>query len=134
MFNISIEKVCMVIQLSRQLDVKVPPVDENPGSNPTDDMEIDALEFRSSDTIGEELETFIDDLNDDEALDLVTLMWIGRGTYTSQDWEEARSIAAAERVHKTSEYLMGTPLLPDYLEEAISQFGESCEGQALEHL
>lgn len=134
MFNISIEKVCMVIQLSRQLDVKDPPADDRPGSTPSDDLEADALEFRSSDTIGDELETFIDELNDDEALDLVTLMWVGRGTYTSEDWEEARSIAAAERVHKTSEYLMGTPLLPDYLEEAISQFGESCEGQALDHL
>ena len=28
----------------------------------------------------------------------------------------------------TADYLLGTPLLADYLEESLSQFGHSCEG------
>ena len=133
-FDISLEKICLIIQRSRQFEAKVPAVDSDPDSNPLDDMNVGVLEFHPDDPILEELTSFIDDLNDDEQLDLVTLMWIGRGTYASTDWEEARRVAAAERTHKTSEYLLGTPLLPDYLEDAISQFGESCEGQALAHL
>jgi hypothetical protein len=29
--------------------------------------------------------------------------------------------------NRTASYLLGTPLLANYLEDALSQFGESCE-------
>jgi hypothetical protein len=39
--------------------------------------------------------------------------------------------AEAERAHnrRTAAYLLGIPLLADYLGEAISLFGISCEGE-----
>ena len=37
--------------------------------------------------------------------------------------------AAADRHEApTWKYLLGIPLLPDYLEDALSAFGRSCEG------
>jgi hypothetical protein len=32
------------------------------------------------------------------------------------------------REKHTTDYLLGTPLLADYLEEGLSQFGLSCDG------
>jgi hypothetical protein len=36
--------------------------------------------------------------------------------------------AEAQRGHnnRTASYLLGIPLLPDYLEEGLAQFGHSC--------
>ncbi|HKQ54812.1 MAG TPA: DUF3775 domain-containing protein, partial [Methyloceanibacter sp.] len=35
--------------------------------------------------------------------------------------------ARAERTNRTDEYLLGMPLLPDYLEEALDRLGYSVE-------
>jgi hypothetical protein len=53
-------------------------------------------------------------------------MWLGRGDFDKESWIEAR--ATAERRHSahTAAYLIQTPLLADYLEEGLSQFGWSC--------
>ena len=36
-------------------------------------------------------------------------------------------VAREARNDRTGEYLLGIPLISDYLEEALSQFGESCD-------
>ena len=43
------------------------------------------------------------------------------------EWKDA--IAEARRAHnkRTAEYLLGLPMLGDYLEEGLAAFGESCE-------
>jgi hypothetical protein len=73
-------------------------------------------------------------LNVDEQIDLVTLAWLGRGDGDLDSWEELRSQAASEHNNRTASYLLGTPLLADYLEDALSQLGESCEGLDAERL
>ncbi|MCH8862905.1 MAG: DUF3775 domain-containing protein [Proteobacteria bacterium] len=123
MFDINIDKVCYVIQLGREFDVKVPSVDSDDGSNPTDDLAADVLEDRADDSLQDEFTEFVEGLNDDEKLDLVALMWVGRGTYTPTQWKEARRVAAEEATHSTSEYLLGTSLLADYLEDGLYQLG-----------
>ncbi|MFQ5348312.1 MAG: DUF3775 domain-containing protein [Rhodothalassiaceae bacterium] len=74
-----------------------------------------------------EIAEFIDDLNDDERIDLVVLMWIGRGTYGADELEQARQDARREATHKTSEYLLSTPLVPDFLADGLEAFGEVVE-------
>ncbi|NQW11481.1 MAG: DUF3775 domain-containing protein [Alphaproteobacteria bacterium] len=46
----------------------------------------------------------------DLMIDLVALMWIGRGTFDAETFEVARSTARDEAVHSTSDYLLGSPL------------------------
>ncbi|HTP92176.1 MAG TPA: DUF3775 domain-containing protein, partial [Xanthobacteraceae bacterium] len=50
----------------------------------------------------------------------------GRGDGTIEDWDELRAEAARAHNKRTASYLLGMPLLPDYLEEGLSQFGLSC--------
>jgi Protein of unknown function (DUF3775) len=70
---------------------------------------------------------FIGGLNVDEQVSLVALTWIGRGTYGPEDLEEAIETARNERVNATSQYLLGIPLLADYLEEGLDKLGISVE-------
>jgi hypothetical protein len=132
--TVDLETVCFLIIKAREFDVKVEPDDPDSGSNPTDDNEIDVLEDRRDDPTYAELMGRLDALNVDELSDLVALTWIGRGDYTRDDWDEARDQAKQENSKKTADYLLGTPLLGDYLENGLSEIGRSCEEIEAEHL
>jgi len=80
----------------------------------------DALaEEEADDQTEEELRELIDDLNVDEAADLVAIVWIGRGDYNADDWDEARGEARSRAAGKTSAYLLGMPLLADHIEAGL---------------
>jgi hypothetical protein len=125
--NISTETVCFVIVKAREFDVKVAPEELDDGSNPTDDQEQRILEDYADDPTYEELRSFLASQSDDDLKELVALMWIGRGDYTADDWDDVLGEVEDVRRRHTVDYLIGTPLLGDYLEEALSQFGRSCE-------
>jgi hypothetical protein len=80
------------------------------------------------------LPSFINALVFDEQVDLVTLAWIGRGDGTIEDWNELRTEAARVHNNRTARYLLGLPLLSDYLQEGLSQFGRSCSDFEKDHL
>ena len=70
---------------------------------------------------------FINALSEDEQIDLVALTWLGRDDYAPCDWPAVREQAARADNGRTAEYLLGTPLLGDFLEEGLSMLGRSCE-------
>ncbi len=88
---------------------------------------IAVLEDHKDDPVVKEITTIIHDMSVDEQVDLVTLAWLGRGDGTLADWNELRAESARAHNNRTASYLLGMPLLPDHLEEALSQFGISCE-------
>ncbi|MGG7644735.1 DUF3775 domain-containing protein [Rhodovulum sp. YNF3179] len=121
--EISPEKVARVIVRARELDAKVGRWD-----SPGDDADADSiLENRPSDATEDELRQYIADLNDDEKASLVAVMWIGRETYEPEDLAEAIQTAKVEATGPTESYLMGVPLLSDYLEDGLDRLGISVE-------
>jgi len=121
MLDISPRKVAHIIIRAREFDVKVARWDA-----PGDDADSDSiLENRSSDATESELRSFIRNLNDDEKASLVAVMWIGRSTYSAEELEEAKQTATEEATTPTEDYLMGVPLLSDYLEEGLEKLGIS---------
>ena len=73
------------------------------------------------DPIYSEMKTVIEDLEPDQQVQLVALMWLGRGSFTVNEWKAALKEAGDNWNSKTADYLIGTPLLSDYLEEGLSQ-------------
>jgi hypothetical protein len=63
-----------------------------------------------------------------------TLAWLGRGDGGADDWDELRAEAARAHNKRTASYLLGIPLLADFLEEALSQLGISLEELGMGHL
>lgn len=128
---VPLEKVCWLIVKAREFDVKDVAGDPDPGSNASDDGMISVLEDRPDDPVEEELRSFISALSEDEQVDLVALTWLGRDdTNTLADWPSLRAEAArahSGRRDHTANYLLGEPLVSDFLEEALSMFGQSCE-------
>jgi hypothetical protein len=123
---ISPEKVCSIISMAKQFDAKVAAADSDDGSNATDDEGRSILEDRPDDPVRAELATFIRDLNIDEQIDLIALAWLGRGDADLDGWSDLRAQATDAHDNRTAAYLLGEPLLADYLEDALSDFDLSC--------
>jgi hypothetical protein len=125
--SISPEKVCFIVVKAREFDVKDVLTDEDDASNAADDGMVQVLEDHPDDLVVQELTSFIAAMNEDEQVDLVTLAWLGRGDGDPGDWDELRAEAVRAHNKHTARYLLGMPLLSDYLEEALAHFNLSCE-------
>ena len=122
---------------AREFDVKEANSDPDSGSNATDDNMIDVLEDNGNDPVASEIAGFINSLSEEEKIDLVALMGLGRGDGTIEEWDDLRREAADERERNrhTARYLLGQPLLGDYLADGLAAFGLSWvddEGDAAE--
>ena len=80
----------------------------------------DVLTDKADDPVREELLGAIRALNDEERVRLVALAWLGRGTYDLDEWKRSAGHRAAEHSRRAAEYLLGLPLLGDYLEDGLA--------------
>jgi hypothetical protein len=124
--SISSEKVCYLIVKAREFDVQDLQPDPDPASNASDDRMIDVLEDHADNPVAQEIKVFIAEMSEEEKADLMAMMQLGRGDGTMEDWEAMRDQSFREHSDRVAAYLMGQPLLSDYLEEGLSQFGFSC--------
>jgi hypothetical protein len=110
-----------ILLKAREFDEKVEQTDPDSGSNPTDDVSVDALEFGAHDQTRHELVSAISDLNDGEQLDLIALVRVGRGDFALSEWDSARQTARDIGRTRTPRFFVEIPLVCDFLEEALSQ-------------
>jgi hypothetical protein len=127
-WNLSLppEKVCDFILRIREFQVKEIIDEPDTASNAIDDGMRAVLEDAPNDAVETELHEFVRGLNVDEQLDLTTLAWLGRGDGSIEEWASLRAEAArSQTAPQIASYLTSTPMLADYLEEGLSQFGQS---------
>jgi hypothetical protein len=133
--GIAADKVRIVIAKARQFDAKEADSDPDEGSNAADDGMADVLEDDpENDAVRQELTLFINGLNEEEQVNLVALAWLGRGTYDIEEWSEALETARGEHNNRTAQYLLGLPLLGDYLAEGLEAFGADFDDETDEEL
>ena len=119
MLQISPRRVAHVAIRAREIDVKVARWDNEGDVADADTI----LEARRSDATEAELRAFIAQLNEDEKASLVAVMWIGRETFEPEELEDALKTAREEATLPTEDYLLGVPLLADYLEGGLDKLG-----------
>ena len=124
--SISSEKVCFLIVKAREFDVQDVDTELEDGANASDDHMIDVLEENADNPVEQEVRIFVAEMDEDEKADLVGLLRLGRGDGTMEDWQAMRAEGMREHAGNVAAYLLGEPLLGDYLEEGLSQFGMSC--------
>lgn len=134
MLEVNPETVCFLILKAHQYDAKPEPEVSDSDGDPhlIDEEALDALEEHAEDVVDEdpvykEMKGFIDDMNEDAQIDLVALMWLGRDSAGTDDWKQIRHDAAEAHNEHSAEYLLGTPMLADYLSEGLACLGYSCE-------
>ena len=123
--SISSEKVCFLIVKAREFDAQEGNTDTDSGSNASDDRMIDVLEGDEN-AVQQEIRVFIAEMDEEEKADLIGLLRLGRGDGTMEEWDDMRAEGFGEHAGNVAAYLLGEPMLGDYLEEGLSQFGFSC--------
>ena len=123
MLELNPDTVRFIIDKARGFQVKeAVTITEEPLS-PSDDWAQQVLADHADDPVAQELAIVIDDLEPDQQVSLVALMWLGRGDFTLEEWSQAYEQAGDSYNGRTADYLIGTPLLADYLLEGLNQFG-----------
>jgi hypothetical protein len=123
MLTIPLSKLGFIIEKAREFDAEVPADEGNSDSNPSDDGESGILLDTPDNSTEQELRDAIMGLNADEQEELLALIWVGRGDFGPGEWRQAMIQARETRTASEADYLIGTPLLADYLEEAAAALG-----------
>src|SRR5690242_8735060 len=110
--DIALDMVCFVIGKARELVI-----DE---ARDVDDDDGEESAFASSPEV-DELSDYIGSLSEDEQAELVAIAWIGHGTFTAEDWDEAVESALEEHPKGAAEYLLTLPLLAEDLEKGLNE-------------
>lgn len=127
MLALSPNTVAWIILKAREFDSKDAPLEA--GDDGLDDALLNGVEDDedggedADDPVAHELTNWIDDMNDAQQAELVALYWLGRGDGDPEEFEDLTNQARDSRVNKTSVYLLGAPLLADYLEEGLEAMG-----------
>ncbi|MBY6243553.1 DUF3775 domain-containing protein [Methylosinus sp. Sm6] len=125
--DINTDKVCFVIVKAREIEAEDEGLQPD-ASNPSDDKFVSVLTEEGYSPNRSELAEFIEAMDEDEQAELVALAWVGRGDFSTEDWDAAVVQAKERRKGPTSAYLLGIPLLSSYLEVGLDAFDESCDG------
>jgi hypothetical protein len=91
--------------------------------SPSEDWAQQVLAAHGDDPTLQEFKAVVDELDREQQIALVALTWVGRGDFTADEWDQAVETATDGWNPRTAEYLIGMPLLADYLGEGLAQFG-----------
>ena len=121
--EIDVDKVCYLIAKSREFESPLGAVEGDLSENRPDEPVHDVHTADEGDATFDEVKSWFEVLNWDDQCQIVALAWVGRGDYAKEDLAEAVRAANQQHNDRTAEYLLGMPLLADYLEEALTQLG-----------
>lgn len=127
MLDLNPETVCRIIDKAHEFHAKEQVVIPEEPANPSGDWARQVLADHADDPTYRELKTMIEDLEPDQQVSLVALMWLGRGDFDEGEWNDALAQARESWTEHTADYLIATPLVADYLDEGLAALGYSCE-------
>ena len=119
MLNLRLDTVAWIILKAREFDVK----DADTGDGVDTENAMGVLEDREDDPVDQELATWITDLTDTQRAELVALFWLGRDNEEAGEFPRLLEEARANLDKPTAPYLLGSPMLGDWLEEGLEILG-----------
>lgn len=125
--NLNPDIVCHLIDLATEFHAKeAVSIPETTPDSPAEDWARQVLADHAHDPTYMNMVSIIDDLDRDQQVTLVALMWLGRGDFSLDEWDEALETAEAEHNERTADYLIATPLVADYWREGLNLHEYSC--------
>lgn len=130
MLNIDPGLVCWIIERVQEFHAQEDVAIHEDPEVPDDDwglVGMAGMHEYVDDPVYQEIKTNIDELEPQQQVALVALMWMGRGDFDANEWDLAFSEAKSSWTTHTADYLMATPLVSDYIAEGLSMLGYSCD-------
>lgn len=119
--------VCNLIELAREFHAQQTVTIDDEPEGLGHDPESNFLEAHASDPVLEEFRSVVQDLAPQEQQQVVALLWLGRGDYELDEWDDAVAYAADAWTPSTADYLIAHPMLAEYLTTGLEQHGHSCQ-------
>lgn len=138
MLSVNADVVCRLIDLSHifhgQEGLVIPDEMDNAelgssvalADSPADDAPRQMMAGHGDETSLQEFRTIIDAMDPDQQHEVVALLWLGRGDYTLEEWDDIVEQARDQWTPDTADYLMDHPLLASYLQDGLEQHGYDC--------
>jgi hypothetical protein len=120
--------VCDIILRAREFQAKeqvVIPESTDPFSDDFDFLQV--LASHKNDMTFREVKQIINNLEPDQQMALVALMYVGREDYSLDEWQECLNEATRGWTKHTAEYLLSKPHVADYLIAGLNEFGYQCD-------
>ena len=117
------DTVFFIIDKAQEFHVKEQVTIPEEPLSPSDDWARQVLADHADDPVLQELLIAIDDLEPDQQVTLVALMWVGRGDFSADEWDTAIDSAQESWNERSAQYLIGTPLVADYLSMGMEELG-----------
>jgi hypothetical protein len=127
MLHIPLEAICYIVAKTRELQAKEEVVIPDSPTGPSEDWALQVLADHSGDYTLAELADCIGEMSQRQRAELIALMWVGRGDYAVDDWEQAVDDAIGDHSVRAAAYLLSHPMVSDDLEEGLIAHGYSCE-------
>jgi hypothetical protein len=127
MLDVNPETVCRLIELAREFHAQEAVVIEEDPDTPVDDWPTQILAAHAGDLTLEEFRSIILHLDPEQQQHVVALLWLGRGDFGIEEWEEALEEARDAWNESTADYLIAHPMLSDHLTEGLALHGHSCD-------
>lgn len=125
------DTVCYIVRKLREYESMDLLTEREEPVAPWESGEIDQLMERENeyafDPVRQELASFVGDLADDQKVELVALMWLGRNSASMDEWPAIREQAMEAYNARTLDYLLGSPQACDFLQEGLLTLGYSCD-------
>lgn len=125
--RISTEKVCALIEAAREIAGKVPSTAGDRTTTGDDSKLVTIEDYPGEDSRRPQMVEFIAGLNVEEQTDLLALIWLGRGDYDIDSWDEAVAEAEGRIAAHDPDYMIGDAALPEYLGDGLEAFGFACD-------
>jgi hypothetical protein len=119
MIDVNPDTVRFIVEKAREFHAKEQVSIPEAPTSPADDWARQVLADHLDDFTYQELRSTINDLEPDQQICLVALMWLGRGDFALEEWNEALEQARDAFNGRSAEYLISTPLVADYLDEGL---------------
>jgi hypothetical protein len=78
------------------------------------------------DPIAQQMVEFVAGLNVEEQVDLLALIYLGRGDFGLAEWNDALAEAGDRIRDGDADFMIGDRALPSHLGEALDAFGKTC--------
>jgi hypothetical protein len=123
--RINPDKVCQLIEAAQELAGRVP---STAGDRTTtgDDSPLTFIEERDDDPTRQQMVEMIAGMNVEEQVDLLALVYIGRGDFDLATWDDALEEARTRIDVGDPDFMIGDIDLPAYLRDALDAFGKTC--------
>ncbi|SHI80726.1 DUF3775 domain-containing protein [Wenxinia saemankumensis] len=74
-------------------------------------------------------DSYIEGLTEEEQAALIALMWVGRGDFDADDWEDALNTAMTDAADNAAEVLKEDEDFPDHLEAGLAEMAGDADDE-----